>query len=348
MGNFLAFAHNLLTFLEIYDILYSINFLGGWNMPKPKVKEIDLKSVGGRIRKARTGASLTMKELSERLGVSFAYLGMVERGERNPSDKILAAIAEATGTPVDWLKNGDKDSADDELKKIDSLQSPLNIDAALFLGLIMREEPSISGETIAAILGVDQDNLKNILDGTLKFDPAWETPFSILAQRSKIPGILDKLRAVESFLEREDAKKNDIALIRTIQSSLSEKFRDEFTYSVSYRGQENYVDIKSSLRNTGYPVRQFDFMQKATASSWYVTLYSELSGPTLEHLIGITIDPEDNFTNKNEAIVFIKEENFLEALSYAKELIRGSDKFPKVAVMLLDPDSMRVTDCREI
>ena len=101
-------------------------------MPKPRMKNYDLSNVGGRIRKARIDASLTMKELSEKMEVSFAYLGMVERGEKNPSDKILTCVSETTGVPLDWLQNGD--SVDEKGSKQNQSQAPrvADIDAALF------------------------------------------------------------------------------------------------------------------------------------------------------------------------------------------------------------------------
>ena len=190
-------------------------------MPKPRMKNYDLSNVGGRIRKARIDASLTMKELSEKMEVSFAYLGMVERGEKNPSDKILSCAAEATGVPLDWLQNGD--GVDEKGSKQNQSQAPrvADIDAALFLALIMREDPSVSEETVATFLNVDQDALKTILDGTLKFDPAWKSAFTTLAQRLKIPDILSKLYVIESFLERVEMEKMDSARIKAIKSSLS-------------------------------------------------------------------------------------------------------------------------------
>ena len=65
-------------------------------MPKPKMKNTDLTRIGGRIRQARIDASLTIKELSERIDVSNTYLGMIERGERKPPATLLECIAEAT------------------------------------------------------------------------------------------------------------------------------------------------------------------------------------------------------------------------------------------------------------
>ena len=48
---------------------------------------------------------------------------MVERGERNPSDKMLASIADATGVSVEWLQEGDvpKESDTDDAERIASL-----------------------------------------------------------------------------------------------------------------------------------------------------------------------------------------------------------------------------------
>lgn len=316
-------------------------------MAKPKMKKIDLSCAGGRVRKARIDKSLTIDDLSKRIDVSSAYLGMIERGERNPPDQMLTRIAEATGTSIGWLKNGDMDNADDAPKKDDKspkpdlVQQPLNIDAALFLGLIMREEPSMTEETVATILGIDQDDLKKILDGASEYPFPWESVFTALAQRVKIRGILKKLCDVKSFFERVDTDKTDFELTRAFRECLSEQFQDEFTPFSQYLNQEGYVDIKESYRSTGYPVRRFVFTQKSTAARWTVSLYSELSGPPLEQLIGITKDPEEIHNNENEALVFIEKENFQEALSYAK-LIRDSDCLPRVALMLLDPDTMHI------
>lgn len=331
-------------------------------MPKPRMKNYDLSNVGGRIRKARIDASLTMKELSEKMEVSFAYLGMVERGEKNPSDKILTCVSETTGVPLDWLQNGDR--VDEKGSKQNQSQAPrvADIDAALFLALIMREDPSVSEETVATFLNVDQDALKTILDGTLKFDPAWKSAFTTLAQRLKIPDILSKLYVIESFLERVEMEKMDSTLIKAIKSSLSEKFGDEFTWFDEPHDYQGYVDIRESYKGKGVPVRSFTFMQKSTTTRWNVAVYSELRGNMLEQLLYMLKNPPDNIIIdedngtayiddtcdiRNEAIVFIKEENFREALSFVDKLGRSSDSSPKVAIMHLNPDTMLI-ECEAI
>ena len=331
-------------------------------MPKPKMKNTDLTRIGGRIRQARIDASLTIKELSERIDVSNTYLGMIERGERKPPATLLECIAEATNKPIDWLQNGD--SVDEKGSKPNQSQTPrvADIDAALFLALIMREDPSVSEETVATFLNVDQDALKTILDGTLKFDPAWKSAFTTLAQRLKIPDILSKLYVIESFLERVEMEKMDSTLIKAIKSSLSEKFGDEFTWFDEPHDYQGYVDIRESYKGKGVPVRSFTFMQKSTTTRWNVAVYSELRGNMLEQLLYMLKNPPDNIIIdedngtayiddtcdiRNEAIVFIKEENFREALSFVDELGRSSDSSPKVAIMHLNPDTMLI-ECEAI
>lgn len=331
-------------------------------MPKPKMKNTDLTRIGGRIRQARIDASLTIKELSERIDVSNTYLGMIERGERKPPATLLECIAEATNKPIDWLQNGD--IVDEKGSKPNQSQTPrvADIDAALFLALIMREDPSVSEETVATFLNVDQDALKTILDGTLKFDPAWKSAFTTLAQRLKIPDILSKLYVIESFLERVEMEKMDSALIKAIKSSLSEKFGDEFTWFDEPHDYQGYVDIRESYKGNGVPVRSFTFVQKSTTTRWNVAVYSELRGNMLEQLLYMLKNPSDNIIIdegngtayidgtcdiRNEAIVFIKEENFREALSFVDKLGRSSDSSPKVAIMHLNPDTMLI-ECEAI
>ena len=74
---------------------------------------------------------------------------MVERGERNPSDKMLASIADATGVSVEWLQEGDvpKESDTDDAERID---------VSLFLNLVLHEAPEITTQILSAILAIDE------------------------------------------------------------------------------------------------------------------------------------------------------------------------------------------------
>lgn len=54
-----------------------------------------LEEIGARIRSLRKASGLSQQALAERAGVSYKYLGEIERGQVNLSVEILMKIAEA-------------------------------------------------------------------------------------------------------------------------------------------------------------------------------------------------------------------------------------------------------------
>lgn len=50
-------------------------------------------TVGKRIRKARKAQKLTMEQLAERCGLHPAYIGQLERGEKNASLSTIEKVA---------------------------------------------------------------------------------------------------------------------------------------------------------------------------------------------------------------------------------------------------------------
>jgi transcriptional regulator with XRE-family HTH domain len=58
------------------------------------------KTFGARIRYFRLGIGLSQEELAGRCGLDRAYVGGIERGERNPSLKNISIIASALGVPI--------------------------------------------------------------------------------------------------------------------------------------------------------------------------------------------------------------------------------------------------------
>lgn len=50
-------------------------------------------NLGGIIKQQRKALDMTLKEISEKSGVSPSYLGRIERGERFPSGYILRKLA---------------------------------------------------------------------------------------------------------------------------------------------------------------------------------------------------------------------------------------------------------------
>lgn len=60
-------------------------------MPVPAIS----KRFGLTVRKHRSAAGLTQEKLAERAGLHATYIGMVERGIRNPTLDVALRIAKA-------------------------------------------------------------------------------------------------------------------------------------------------------------------------------------------------------------------------------------------------------------
>jgi transcriptional regulator with XRE-family HTH domain len=65
-----------------------------------------LIKLGRRIRALRAQHPLSQEELAERAGLHRTYVGGIERGERNPTVRNLAAVAHALGISLSELLEG--------------------------------------------------------------------------------------------------------------------------------------------------------------------------------------------------------------------------------------------------
>lgn len=67
------------------------------------MRKEELIKLGQIIRSKRESKGLTQLELAERSNVDRNYIGMLERGERNPSYLSLQKIAGGLGIPMNQL-----------------------------------------------------------------------------------------------------------------------------------------------------------------------------------------------------------------------------------------------------
>lgn len=65
---------------------------------EPKQKTAVLKELGERVRRARAEKGLTQAVVAEKLGMSVAYLSLIERGGRNPPYTTVVEICRVMGT----------------------------------------------------------------------------------------------------------------------------------------------------------------------------------------------------------------------------------------------------------
>ena len=64
--------------------------------PAPLWREV----VGARLRHLRRRRELTLVEVADRAGISPQYLSELERGRKDPSSEVLAAVTGALGSSV--------------------------------------------------------------------------------------------------------------------------------------------------------------------------------------------------------------------------------------------------------
>ncbi len=67
------------------------------------VLENILIKFGNRLKELRTQKSLTQEQFAELIGLHKNYIGMVERGERNPSLKNIEIFAKGLGISLSEL-----------------------------------------------------------------------------------------------------------------------------------------------------------------------------------------------------------------------------------------------------
>jgi transcriptional regulator with XRE-family HTH domain len=62
-----------------------------------------LSTIGETLRAERTERSLTLREVAEGAHVSVSYLAEIERGEKDPSSRVLESIARGLDAEVSEL-----------------------------------------------------------------------------------------------------------------------------------------------------------------------------------------------------------------------------------------------------
>lgn len=68
--------------------------------------EEEMKQVGNRLKQMRIEKGLTLKELSDLVGLSDSQLCLIENGTNNLTEKRASDIGEALEVGVEWLLHG--------------------------------------------------------------------------------------------------------------------------------------------------------------------------------------------------------------------------------------------------
>jgi transcriptional regulator with XRE-family HTH domain len=105
------------------------------------VSEEDGSSFGQFIRDQRELHDLTMRQLADLVGISNPYLSQIERGLREPSERVLEGIAKSLSISVDALREQAGLHVDDEE------ETPAVVEA-------IKSDPKLTGRQRQAMLEV--------------------------------------------------------------------------------------------------------------------------------------------------------------------------------------------------
>lgn len=75
---------------------------------------MDYDALGNRLRQERHKMHWTQEKLAEKIEVSDAYIGQIERGERSLSLETLVKLANQLGVTVDYLLHDSIQINDDQ------------------------------------------------------------------------------------------------------------------------------------------------------------------------------------------------------------------------------------------
>ena len=90
-------------------------------------------SFGEYIRRQRELHELTMRQLADMVGISNPYLSQIERGLRDPSERVLEAIAENLEMSAETLRRH-KAPSPEETEAEPAVVAAIKVDKALTAG----------------------------------------------------------------------------------------------------------------------------------------------------------------------------------------------------------------------
>ncbi len=110
--------------------------------------EEETSSFGEYIRRQRELHELTMRQLADLVGISNPYLSQIERGLREPSERVLEAIADNLEMSAETLKRHRRRSGDtggDEPAVVAAIRADKDLTAAQRRALIEIYESLTAG-----------------------------------------------------------------------------------------------------------------------------------------------------------------------------------------------------------
>lgn len=288
----------------------------------------DISTLGGRVRQSRLDAGHTIKDFSAMLGISANHLGLVERGEKQPSYKLLQKVSELSGVPYQWIAKGTMPAQTQAQKSTDA-QSVVcqNLNLRLFFGLILTLVPSVSKEMLSNMLNISSETLDRILKGE-----ATECDIQQHTQLSMLTGLLGDVPAIRSDLMNLDKFLADVAYDRSMVI-----LKDHLTSHIYTQCEQRY---KLHCPISSHNVKYYDFnaIGKRFTTHWTQMTLCAVENPNrlwtfqvleptgsvndelMEQIVNSAADETDAVSG-NLSIVFLSKSDFDNFSNFAERVV---------------------------
>lgn len=83
--------------------------------------------IGEVLRTRRVAQGLTLRQVSAQARISLGYISEVERGQKEPSSELLAALCDALDVPMSQILRDVSSILEVEEHALDRLEAPVSI-----------------------------------------------------------------------------------------------------------------------------------------------------------------------------------------------------------------------------
>lgn len=185
-------------------------------------------TIGGRIRQARQEKNMKMKELAEKLQITPNYLGLLERGKKQPPKRMLERISEVTGVSYDLLLKGQEEAPRKKKSAPYPRHTVASVDLKLLLPMLM-SNLKYDKRLIAQFMDIEPADVDNITSGgDFRFDPTWDKVLSVLTQRMDLDALLEELHELTVFLCEQREEKNDWKLVDILERYINKNYDTQY------------------------------------------------------------------------------------------------------------------------
>lgn len=311
--------------------------------------ETSENTLGGRIRAARIAKKIKLKELSAMLDITSSYLGMLERGKRVPSKRLLSEIANATDSSYDWLLRGTENDPFEQISAPSPSQTVASVDLKLLLTIIM-SYLSYDNQLIAKFMGISPADVDKIISGEdfdFDFSPSWEHILSGLSMQLDLNSLVKKLDSLTSFFREKCEEKKSWALSKNLHQYISKNFNDQYQLA----DKIEYVDNTIKFDDETYSLicgKQIVFESETDGKLIFHYYASNMWLPSGEGVIETVLRSMEGTDCNKLSLILDHEDLYYQFCICYKALYDTadipSDITPIISIIHIDGDTMEILD----